>query len=202
MLRLRLILLFFLVGDMVMNRSNGFCLLVWFVEARPLIYVAFATRWKFDRWDPDEGWFGVSGSASNQDLEQQSHQKTDTRKCRGEWAALSESLSKSESDNVFVYVDESGLMSRFCPFPSTKSKNKFSLRSRQRHTSQAESPRKALVSDLMSHDTLDVKSMVDKANIGFASLSSHRNDFGDLYDAVRAFIVQERALKYAGDDSS
>ncbi|GMN51676.1 hypothetical protein TIFTF001_020828 [Ficus carica] len=49
----------------------------------------------------------------------------------------------------------------------------------------------------MSHETLDVESMVDKANIAFASSSSLRNDFGDLYDAVRAFIAHHCQLSEA-----
>ncbi|PON91880.1 hypothetical protein TorRG33x02_122110 [Trema orientale] len=95
--------------------------------------------------------------------------------------------------------DESDLLSKLCDFPDTKfRKSELSSRKRKRCASAAVALRKALISELMSLD--NVQLMVCKANDAFASLSSYHADFGDLYEAVRAFISYHCQLSEANKE--
>lgn len=121
-----------------------------------------------------------------------SGQPTESRKPRLRTA-------KSNVPSPVDEEDENGLMSKLRCFPAKKfGKNNLSYRTRQRNAKAAESVRKALISELMSLD--NVESMVYKANNAFASLSSFHADFGDLYDAVRAFISYQCELLEANKE--
>lgn len=81
-------------------------------------------------------------------------------------------------------------LSRLWHFPiTTLKKNQLSAVLLQGYASAAESVKKALISDLTSRDNFDMESMVDIANDAFASLSSLRADFTDLYNAVRDLFL-------------